>query len=55
MRPFIQTEAAKTQTALTISVTTESPLYSAPIQQDAVREKIQEAIVISNISNRGAL
>lgn len=48
MRPFAQTESGKTKTALIVSATEDSPMFSASIQQTPVRERVNAALSLLN-------
>lgn len=47
MRPFAQTETANTPTALRLDATTQQ-FYSAVLQQNPVREKLNAALAALN-------
>jgi hypothetical protein len=44
----MQTESGKTTTALTVTATQDNPMFSAPIQQTPVRERINAALSVLN-------
>jgi hypothetical protein len=47
MQPFNQTESDMTKTALTLSPASEQ-MYNAPIQQNIVRKKTSQSLIINN-------